>query len=215
MRLNDTNPSLLSSLTETGALLQKFLLKVEQTVISAAKDAECRHHRAQLLAAYRRRHRWKTSDRQRLKSLRPRAAARKRMERLTGKGRPVVTAYQSLAEVIVTKVRAFQILFDPASSPHSRKKAFRHWPWRDHYVEALYRGEYALARAQGAAGPSDHAERLIGSALGMSASSVHSICGHIRRMRKEWEVAANFPAMTLAQHKVWMQTGTHPRLQYE
>ncbi len=211
----DSNPQLPPALTEMAPFLLNFFLKVEQAVSSAAEHAERQYDRAQLLAAYRRRHRWKASDIRRLNSLRAGAAARKRMERLAGKGRPVVTRHEPLADVIVTKMRAFQALLDPAASPDARRKAFRHWPWWRHHVEALYRGEHALARERGIAGPSDHAERLVGSALGMSSASIHSICGEIRRMRNECEESANFPAMTLAQHHTWMETGTHPRLQSE
>lgn len=211
----DTNPSLPSPFIEMAALLSDFLLKIQQAMITAAEDAERQHRRAYLLAAYRRRHSWKASDIRPLNSLRPTASARKRMQRLRGKGRPVVVAHQPLAHFLATKISAFQALVHPAASPLVRRKAFRHWPWWRHHVEALYRGEHALAREQGVAGPSDHAERLIGAALGMSPASVHRICGEIRRMRKGCEETANFRPMTLAEYQTWMETGTHPRLQSE
>lgn len=211
----DTNPSLPSALIEMAALLSDVLLTIQQAITSAAEYAERQHRRAHLLAAYRRRRSWKGSDIGPLNSLSPNASARKRMQRLRGKGRPVVTAHQPLAYVLVRKISAFQALVHPAASQLARRKAFRHWPWWRHHVEALYRGEHAFARDQGVAGPSDHAERLVGAALGMSAASVHSICGEIRRMRKECEETANFPPMTLAEYHTWMETGTHPRLQSE
>ena len=50
----------------------------------------------------------------------------------------------------------------------------------------------------------------------MSAPSVHSICGEIRRMRKKGEEkTANFPPMTLAACQTRMETRTHLRLQSE
>lgn len=54
---------------------------------------------------------------------------------------------------------------------------------------------------------SDHAEELVGAAFAISASRVHSICGKIRRLRKEWDGAANFPEMTLDDFNDWMTTG--------
>jgi hypothetical protein len=59
--------------------------------------------------------------------------------------------HQALAEVFVTKLCAFYMLFDTVGTPHSRKRALKHWPWWPPYIEALYRGKCALAREKGIA----------------------------------------------------------------
>jgi hypothetical protein len=178
-----------------------------QTFVSWAEGLERRHHRAQLLAAYRRRHAWKKSDIPHLKSLGVNEAAQRRMERLTGRGRPVVKPLQPLDIAIVEKVSSFQPLFDPEASPAKRRQAFKLWPWWRHHVEALYRGEHTRTKEQGIRSPSLEAEISIGRTLGISAAAVHAICGEIRSMRKEDPESANFPAMTLAEYEQWMETG--------
>lgn len=178
-----------------------------QWLVSEAAKAELRHHRAELLAAYKRRAAWKKSDIHHLNSLHVNEAARRRMERLDGTGRPVVRAHQNLGSKTLENLRMLQPLVDRDSTPSARKRALKSWPWWPHYVEAIYRGEHALAKERGIPAPSDHAERLVGRALGISAPTLHSICGEIRRRRKEWEGAADFPAMTLIEYENLMMTG--------
>jgi hypothetical protein len=93
---------------------------------------------------------------------------------------------------IVTKLSAFQSFVDPDVSPDKRRRAFKTWPWWQHYVEALYRGEHALAKDRGTRSASIEAEESVGRTLGISASTVHTICGGIRRMRKADEGSAKF-----------------------
>jgi|SRR5215831_13413156 len=178
-----------------------------QAVISWARDLERRHHRAQLLAAYRKRHAWKRSDILRLRELGVNKVVERRMERLTGRGRPIVRARQPLDQLVVETVTAFQSLFDPASTSIKRRQAIKLWSWWRHHVEALYRGEHRRARQTGLRSPSVEAEISVGRTLGISAASVHAICGEIRRMRREDPESANFPAMTLSEFEEWMQTG--------
>ena len=182
-------------------------LSIGKTLVTWAQNVERRHHRAQLLDAYRRRKAWKKSDIPRLESLGVNAAARRRMERLAGRGRPVVRPHQPLDVAVVTKFNALRSLFDPEASPEERRQALKLWPWWPHYVEALYRGEYAIAKQRGAKGASVETELTVGKALGISSAAVHSLCGGIRRMRKDDAESANFPAMTLAEFETWMRTG--------
>jgi len=105
---------------------------------------------------------------------------------------------------------AFSVVYDPNSTVAQRKKGLKDSPWWKHYVEALYRGEHLLAKTREIAGPSDHAERAVGWALGISQSTVRKISGEIRRMRKQNAPCANFPPLTLAEYKEWMITGEHP-----
>jgi hypothetical protein len=182
-----------------------FWVIVLAAAFMALLKAELDHHRGELLAAYRRRKKWKKSDVQNLKSLGVNEVALRRTEKLTGTGRPVVPPHQPFGEVAARKFIAFVRLCDEGSTPEQRKQAFKLWPWWPHYVEALYRGEHALAKERGIAGPSEHAEHLVGSELGVSASTVHRICGEIRRKRKEWDGAADFPPMTLGEYRGWME----------
>lgn len=168
-----------------------------------AENLECKYHRGQLLAAYRRRRQWKKADIARLRSLGVNPVAQRRMERVTGRGRPVVNP-RKLEEEIVEKLTAFQALTDPHATPAQRKKAIRQWPWWPHYVEALYRGEYALAKERKVKGASVEAEIEVGRALGISAAKVHGICGVIRRKRKQDPESANFLAITLAEYEAWL-----------
>ena len=210
-RLNSTSPDVSAEL-EAGlaGLAVAVVASFKQSLVSWAENLERLHHRAQLLAAYRQRHAWKKSDVPRLKSLGVNSAALSRIDRLAGRGRPVVRPYQPLDVAIVTKLSAFQSFVDPDASPDKRRQAFKVWPWWQHYVEALYRGEHALAKDRGTRSASIEAEESVGRALGISAATVHTICGAIRRMRKADEGAANFPAMTLAEYETWIETGRRP-----
>jgi hypothetical protein len=114
--------------------------------------------------------------------------------------------------VIVTKFESARSLLEPDHHPSERRRAIKKWPWFDHYVEAMYRGEQSLARSRGDVGPSLHAEMVIGQALGISASKVHSICGEIRRRRKEDNDSANFPPMRIEEFELWMTDGIVPDL---
>ena len=190
--------------------LRAMAIRIGQGLDVFCQEAERQHHRAELLEAYKRRTSWKKSDIQSLNSLGVSRAALRRMERLSGTGRPVVRPHQPLDVAIVTKVNALlslKCLVDPDTSPDKRRRAFKLWPWWRHYVEALYRGEHALAKEKGIRSASTEAEMSVGRALGISSATVHSICGEIRSMRRDDQGSANFQAMTLAEYESWMETG--------
>lgn len=198
---------LLQGIYSVSTMVGMAVLALNEFAVLAAENAEERHHRAELLAAYRRRHSWKKSDLAHLESLGVNKAAHSRMTRLTGIGRPVVRPHQPLGGAVVAKALALQPLFSPDSTRAERVRALKSWPWWKHHVEALYRGEHDLAKTTGAVGPAEHAEALVGNALGISPAKVHAICGDIRRLRAEWDGAANFPAMSLGEFEEWMTTG--------
>jgi hypothetical protein len=191
-----------------AAIVLLAVFSARHSIEAWAADLELQYHRRQLLAAYRRRHVWKKSDIPHLLSLGVNSAAQRRMERLGGRGRPVVKAPRPLDAEVIDKLTAFQSLTDPNARPHERRQAFKQWPWWSHYVEALYRGEHARAKERGAKGASIEAEIAVGRALGISAATVHSICGDIRRKRKEDPESANFRAMTLTEYESWMESDT-------
>jgi len=179
----------------------------QKSIVAWLERLEQQHYRGQRLAAYRHRHAWKKSDIPHLESLRVNQAARNRMERLEGRGRPVVKPHRPLDDTIIGTLSALQSLFDTAASPSQRRQAVKLWPWWNHYVEALYRGEHELAKSRGLKSPSTEAELAVGTALGMSPASVHGVCGKIRKMRAEDAESANFPRLTLAEYEEWMRTG--------
>jgi hypothetical protein len=177
------------------------------SLASWLENVERQYHRGQLRAAYRKRHSWKKGDVPRLKLLNVNDAAKHRMQRLTGLGRPVVTLPQPFDRTILTKINALQALFDTDASSAARGRAFKECPWWHHFVEALYRGEHAIAKERSLRGPSLEAEIVVGKALGISSALVHSICGAVRGKRRDDEPSTDFPPMTLAEYESWMQTG--------
>ena len=200
---------LMGGLVALIVLVGGLLLSLNQILASIAENAEEQHLRGERLRAYQRRASWKKSDVPALKTLGVNVAAQKRMERLTGRGRPVVKGHQPLELVIESKLKAFA-LFCPDATPQQRKNALKLWPYFDENVEALYRGEYALAKQNGVSGPASHAEANVAAALAISTATVHAISGKIRHKRKEGEDTANLLPMTVAEFEVWMATGKDP-----
>ena len=189
-----------------GTVVVLSLMLAWQSIEAWAANQERRFHRRQLLDAYRRRHNWKKADIPRLRALGVNAVAEKRMEQLSGRGRPVVKPHRALHVEVLEKLSAVGTLVSSEALPQERRKALKQWPWWPHYVEALYRGEHALAKARGVKAASTEAEILVGRSLGISASQVHAICGDIRRKRGDDPEFANFPAMTLAEYQTWVDS---------
>ena len=169
------------------------------------------HLRGERLAAYRTRHRWKASDVRPLLSIGVNEAAQRRIAALSGKGRPVVKPHRPLDDLLCDKLTNWSIMVRDDATPNERRRSFRVWPWWKHHVEALYRGELELARADQTRGAHDHAERAVAAALRISQGTVHAICGEIRAMRREDPESANFPPMVLAEYEEWMERGELPK----
>jgi hypothetical protein len=180
-----------------------------QAFSSWVHDVERRHRRAQLLAAYRKRHSWKRSDIKHLQVLGVNLTALRRIQRLTGTGRPVVKPPQQFDVAILNTINAVNTLFNPEATAIERKQALKFSPWWRHHVEALYRGEHAQAKIQRVRNPSGEAEQNIAQALCLSVAKVHAMCGAIRRNRKGNPGSANFPPMTLVEFDRWMMTGVY------
>jgi hypothetical protein len=175
-----------------------------------AHNAQEKHLRAERLAAYRVRRRWKASDIRPLLTIGVNAPAQRRIAALQGTGRPVVRPHRPLEEVLSEKLTSWFNLLREDATPSERRRSFRVWPWWKHHVEALYRGELHQARATGVKGPHDHAERIVADALHMSQGSVHMLCGEIRAKRRADADSANFPPMTLSAYENWMEHGVLP-----
>jgi hypothetical protein len=205
----------LQTLTVVAAQAERLMIAFTQWAQGTAENAERKHHRHELLEAYRRRHHWKKADLPHLRTLAVNPAARRRMSALTGVGRPVVRPHEPLSTLLTSRLRSFQALHDPNTLPHVRKRALKQWPWWNHYVEALYRGELADAQSCGIRRASLAAEDIVGKAFNISGASVRKICAQIRLKRQEWDGAANFPSMRLQEFNHWMRTGENPRLRSE
>lgn len=180
---------------------------IQAAVLRAQRD----HLRAERLAAYRRRHEWKAGDIGPLLSIGVNDVARRRMAKLTGRGRPVVRWHRPMESVLQEGLAAWPCLFREDATPDQRWRAFRTWPWWKHHVEALYRGEVELARMGRVKGAHDHAERAVASALRMSQGKVHAVCGEVRALRREDAGGANFLSMTLGEFEMWIERGRWPR----
>lgn len=185
-------------------------LALYRGIEEAERNTQMNHLRGERLAAYRVRHRWKASDIRPLLSMGVSEVAQRRMAVLKGKGRPVVKPHRPLGEVLRDKLTNLSNLVRPDATPNERRRALKDSPWWKHNVEALYRGELAQARAKRIKGAYDHAERAIAAALLMSQGKVHAICTEIRAMRRDDPASANFPPMTLAEYKAWMERGELP-----
>lgn len=206
----ETAHSAVAGFTAAVLLIGLAFVSIRNAVEAAAEQAVLKHQRAELRDAYKKRGQWKKSDITYLKTLKLNRYALARIEHLSGTGRPSVKAHRPLEEVIISAVSAFNTAYDPASDPRERLKALRTTYWWPHYVEAMYRGEHSRAKQARERMASVNSEIAVGRALGMSASTVHTICGEIRRKRREWDGAANFPPMTLVEFEEWMQTGKCP-----
>ena len=93
---------------------------------------------------------------------------------IAGRGRPVVRPYQPLWATFASTYSALELIVNLTSSPHQRRRALKmlsRWP---HCVEAVYRGEHALAKAKQVRGPSDYAEDAVADALAISAACIAS-----------------------------------------
>lgn len=208
---NDENgPALTPGALGALALVDVLVVAVSQSLAGWVESLERKHRRGLLLKAYLRRHQWKKSDLPRLEKLDVNPVARRRMQAVAGLGRPVVSQPQSIEEFVLERLNAFSILLSPESSAQDRRRCFRTWPWWKHHVEAYYRGELRLAQERGEKGASAEAEIRVGTALGLSSSLVHSICGEIRRMRQDDEQSANFPEETIEDYERWMNHGPDP-----
>jgi hypothetical protein len=181
------------------------------TVAWLIQGLEQRYDRGLLLEAYLKRHRWNKSDKSRLNKLPLNDVARRRVDQLSRKGRPTVGPNLSLEEFCKKNMPMLAELFGADVPPNRRKQALKSSRWWPHYVEALYRGEHALAKAHCEPNPSLFAEVKVGNALAISGSTVHTICGQIRCMRNDDPQSADFEPMTLTEFEQWMATGQNPR----
>jgi len=191
--------------------IEGFLTKLNHIVEGIArvgeqkwKNAEDSHKRAEKRAAIRVRRHWKKSDRAALETLDLNDVAQKRMATLSGTGRPVVKPHQPLLVGLSRKLRILEIFFKEDSRHEDRRKAFKQSPWYKFHVEALYQGEYELAREKRLREPSRSAEEAVGTVLGISSSTVHQICREVRRVPKEEN---GFPPIILIEFECWMRTG--------
>jgi len=193
--------------SEIGIGVALLLAVAYQALVNAANEADRRHRRGELLQAYRRRRHWKKSDVVRLNTLPLNATASRRLARLEGTGRPVVRPHRELVDKINDGCLALAKSFDPATPAPDRLAAIKQLPWWPHIVEALYRGEYGLAKGGGLSDPSGRAERLVARKLGVSPSATHKICGVIRARRKARPQEEDFPPMTLSKFQTWLDHG--------
>lgn len=188
----------------------KIFKTLEETVTAVGRawdKADEAHTARALLNAYGTRQRWKKSDERALHTLPLNAVARRKVQRLSGTGRPIVKPHQPLAIHLLGKVRNVLPLVLENATPQERRRAFWHWPWHEACVEALYRGEHAQAKAEGLPDAARKAEEKVADALWISRSTVHQICVKVRRASDE-DV---HPPMRIKDFEDWMSGGSKRR----
>ena len=168
---------------------------------------EREHERAELLAVYRLRHRWKASDAPKLRKLKISPVAERRLANLSGRGRPVIAANITPAAKFVQKALHLMTAFKEETSPINRLSSIKKSHWWPHYVEAIYRGEYEALKAKGFSSASEGAEGRIANELGISSAVVRKLCTKIRKLKCEDSDAANFPSARLSDFMDWIQSG--------
>jgi hypothetical protein len=148
---------------------------------------ERRHRRAALLAAYRRRHRWKAADLRPLLRLGVSVAAQHRMVHILSKGGAgVVRPYEPLLDSCARASRLLADIFAPGTSRGVRQRLLASTPWWPPLIEAAYRGELAVAQRvarrqeYGHEEPSEIAYREVAEAAGLSTHQVHRLCQQAR-----------------------------------
>lgn len=194
--------------------LRSALASAEQAILCAWVGTEDAHRRSARLNAYRLRKQWKGSDAKRLRAIGLGPAGASWLERAKlakPRGRPIVPPYLSLATQMVAFGLFSEVLFNPSTSPHLRRRALRMTPWWEYFVEAVYRGEYETARTVGGPSPFARAEQATGRAFGLSPDRVRRIAGKVRKMRRQGTALPKDPPLTARQFAVWERTGAFPK----
>jgi len=176
-------------------------------LLAAVASTQKKHERAELLAAYRLRHRWKASDVPRLRTLNLSAVAVRRAAKLRGRGRPVVAAHIDPLTAILAKLSPLVVGFRFDAPRMVRLRAIKEFRWWPHYVEAVYRGEYEAVKASGTKSAAEVTENRIADALGISSAVVRKLCTKVRKIREADFDEANFPPASLAGLMKWINEG--------
>jgi hypothetical protein len=180
--------------------------------VGAVKQAKIDHERAALLCLYHRRHKWKKADLVRLNTYRLNKAARTRVAALVASkrlGRGSIVPYQSLTERLTTTGRYFVKLFDPTTSGHERIKLLKlHSSWWPQFIEMTYRGEYKRLKIVGVSAPSEKAEQAVADVFCVSRSVVRRMCIAVRKDPASRTSISR--SLTVAEFKLWMQSGRLP-----
>ena len=188
----------------------KLMNAFTQKILIIWQHTERGLHRDDLLYAYKHRTKWKKSDILRLLDLDVNKMARKRIEKLQALakcGRPIVRVSRPLIETIST----YAPLFRQETNSSARIRLLKTTIWWPYFVEALYRGEYEIAREEHQKSPSDSAERAAGRTLGVSPELIRKLSGEVRSKRKFGTALPDTPPITAEDFKVWAETGSLPR----
>lgn len=190
--------------------VQRTIARVRQSLEASWKKAERDHQRAARLKAYRLRHRWKKGDEGRLQAVGISEVARRRFNRIKlmkGRGRPVVPRYHPLGEQFIGLIKALDILFSPSTPPHLRRRVLKQTNWWPYCVEAVYRGEYEAAKAEGRRASSTVAEERTGEVFGIAPDTVRKIAGRVRKARAQETGLPDPQAVRASDFEVWERTG--------
>ena len=133
--------------------------------------------------------------------------AARRAARLSGRGRPVVAAHTDAVTGLAIKILPLIVAFQAKATRKERLLAIKYLVWWPHYVETVYRGEYAIAKANGLSRPTEATEENIADALCISSAVVRKLCIKVRQLRQEGPEAADFPPGALGGFLEWIEEG--------
>lgn len=177
------------------------------------KRADARHLRAAQLVALRRRHRWKGGDRSAIDSLGLSPTAQVHFERRRKRyprSRPTLVTYVPLSLALRRAGFLLERLTSPTTPPLERLKALRQTRWHHDFLEAVYRGELARFRSDGAKSPSEKAEESTGKVFIISSASVRRAAEQVRTKRRCSADFPAFPSMTASEFTRWLASGDLP-----
>ena len=174
----------------------------------AFEQAERRYVRLVHWRIYRARRRWKASDRRHLQTYALTNAARLKLTRARGVGRPCVRPYKPFEVLCEEAFGDFGVICDASQPPHLQQQAMKRLPCWPELLEALYRGEWAVARAAGRKSPHESAEFTLAAAFAISPALVRKTCTEARRNhgRAESPLQATTLAEFAAEREGWRLT---------
>jgi hypothetical protein len=185
--------------------IEQGIYTIEQGIEAAAAN----YRRARQCDAYRKRLYWKKSDKDKVMQLAPSPVALRRLERATGLGRPSVKDYVPFGEAVRNTALALKAFYDLTTPGHERLRILKNTPWYDHFVEAVYSGALAEARALRMRDASGHAREVTRLAFHTNQDAVKDAVSRARAEQRanEWGQAWT---MQLSELEHWKRTGELP-----
>jgi hypothetical protein len=211
--MTDPTPSLLSLLTSSTSIAGAItaVATLLNRLITSLEQARENHKRRAKLDAYQVRNSWKASDKNKIEQLDPSDAVRRRLERLSGRGRPVIKDYVSLDNGIRNALFAINQFYGPATSPQLRLMILKKTPWLPHFIDAVYSTEHAAIRARTRRHAAEDAKERTREVFRTDRDTVKRAVTAARaeRRRHGWD-RDKVLEMSAKDFECWLQTGKLP-----